>query len=104
MGICRLAQTLVPTRRLSISVGYEPVQQILAGNAGHGAFVRDGSTFFARYEPLPLYGWGILVEQPAAVFQQSVWAIERRVWLFWVVFIVVAFGRRVCPWAWLRSC
>ncbi len=72
--------------------GYEPVQQILAGNAGHGAFVRDGSTFFARYEPLPLYGWGILVEQPAAVLQQRVWAIERRVWLLGVVFIFVGFG------------
>jgi PAS domain S-box-containing protein len=72
--------------------GYEPVQHMLVGNAGHGAFVRDGSTFFARYEPLPLYGWGILVEQPAAVLQQRVWAIERRVWLLGLVFIVVGFG------------
>jgi PAS domain S-box-containing protein len=72
--------------------GYEPIQQILAGHAGHGVFIRDGSTFFASYEPLPLYGWGILVEQPAAVLQRHVWAIERQVWLLGLVFIVVAFG------------
>ncbi|GEM_PF-356683 len=72
--------------------GYEPVRQMLAGKVGHGEFVREGSTFFAEYEPLHLYGWGILVEQPAAVLQQHVWAIERRVWLLGLVFMVVGLG------------
>jgi PAS domain S-box-containing protein len=69
--------------------GYEPVRQMLAGNAGHGAFVREGKTFFAKHEPLHLFGWGILVEQPADVLQQHVWVIERRVWMLGLVFIVV---------------
>ncbi len=69
--------------------GYEPVRRMLAGNAGNGAFVREGKTFFANYEPLNLFGWGILVEQPAAILQQHVWAMQRRVWLLGLVFIVV---------------
>src|SRR4051812_44138506 len=65
--------------------GYRPVQEMLAGNAAQGAFVRDGNTFFARYQPVPLYGWGILVEQPAAVLHQHARAVEQRVWLLALV-------------------
>jgi PAS domain S-box-containing protein len=71
---------------------YEPVQRMLAGKAGQGVFARDGTTFFTWYEPLPLYGWGILVERPAAVSQQRVWDIERQVWLLGLVFVVVGLG------------
>jgi PAS domain S-box-containing protein len=71
---------------------YEPVRQLLAGKAGNGAFVRDGTTFSTWYEPLPAYGWGVLVEQPAAVLQHRVWVIERRVWLFGLVFVVIGLG------------
>ncbi|MGA9393172.1 MAG: PAS domain S-box protein [Candidatus Sulfotelmatobacter sp.] len=72
--------------------GYEPVQHMRAGTAGHGVFARDGRTFFTTFEPLPAYGWGILVEQPATVRQQLVWAVERRVWLLALLFIVVGLG------------
>jgi len=71
---------------------YEPVQRMLAGKAGQGMFARDGTTFFTWYEPLPLYGWGILVEQPAAVLQQRVWDIERQIWLLGLIFVVVGLG------------
>ena len=72
--------------------GYQPVRRMLAGKAGHGEFVREGATFFAKYEPLHLFGWGILVEQPAAILQQHAWAIERRVWLLGLVFIALGLG------------
>jgi PAS domain S-box-containing protein len=72
--------------------GYEPVKQIRAGHAGYGMFVRDGKTFFARYEPTSDYGWGVLVEKPTSVLHQGVWAVERQVWLLCLVFLVVGLG------------
>jgi PAS domain S-box-containing protein len=69
--------------------GYEPVKQLRASNSGLGTFTRDGNAFLARYEPVKPYGWGVIVEQPSAVLQQGVWAIERRVWLFALVFLCV---------------
>jgi PAS domain S-box-containing protein len=69
--------------------GYEPVKQIRAGHPGVGTFVRDGTTFFTRYEPVPEYGWGVLVEQPSDVLKHGVWVVERRVWLLGLVFLVV---------------
>jgi len=69
--------------------GYEPVRQLRAAHAGQGTFVRDGKSFFARYEPVRQYGWGILVEQPSAVLQQGIFAVQRRVWLLGFVFAVV---------------
>jgi PAS domain S-box-containing protein len=69
--------------------GYEPVKQIRAGHPGVGTFVRDGTTFFTRYEPVPEYGWGVLVEQPSDVLKHGVWVVERRVWLLGFVFLVV---------------
>src|SRR5882762_8266210 len=68
---------------------YEPVKRMLAGNAGHGTFVRGDDTFFARYEPVGQYGWGVLVDQPLSALHQGVWAVERRVWLLGLVLIVV---------------
>ena len=69
--------------------GYEPVKQLRASQSGQGTFVRNGNSFFARYEPVQPYGWGVLVEQPSAGLQQGVRAIERRVWLFALVFLGV---------------
>ncbi len=69
--------------------GYEPVRQLRTAQAGQGTFVRDGKSFFARYEPVRQYGWGILVEQPSAVLQQGISAVQRRVWLLGFVLVVV---------------
>jgi PAS domain S-box-containing protein len=69
--------------------GYEPVRQLRTAHAGQGTFVRDGKSFFTRYEPVRQYGWGILVEQPSAALHQGVFAIQRRVWLLGFVFAVV---------------
>jgi PAS domain S-box-containing protein len=68
---------------------YEPVKLMLAGNAGHGTFVRDNDTFFARYEPAGHYGWGILVEQPSAALHRGLQAVERRVWFLGLVLVGV---------------
>jgi PAS domain S-box-containing protein len=54
--------------------------------------VRDGKNFFTTYEPVGQYGWRILVEQPAAVLQQGILAVQRRVWLLGFVFAVVGLG------------
>ena len=67
--------------------GYEPVKQVRAGKAGNGTFGRDGSTFFTRYEPVGQYGWGVLVEQPAAALHHGIRAVEQRVWLLGLAFL-----------------
>jgi PAS domain S-box-containing protein len=69
--------------------GYEPVKRMRAGQAGSGIFPRSGTSFFARYEPLPQYGWGVLVEQSSAALHQGVFIVEHRVWLLGLVFVVV---------------
>ncbi len=71
---------------------YEPVKRVRAGNSGNGVFVRDGEAFFEHYEPLPEYGWGILVEQPASALQAGTSAIERRIWLLGLAFLGVGVG------------
>ena len=69
--------------------GYEPVKRLRIGQSGFGAFTRDRQTFFARYQPVGTYGWGILVEQPAATLHQGAWAVERRVWFLALEFLSV---------------
>jgi PAS domain S-box-containing protein len=72
--------------------GYEPVKQARAGLAGNGTFRRDGTSFFTSYEPVPHYGWGVLVEQPAVALQQATWAVKQRLWLLGLAFLVVGLG------------
>jgi PAS domain S-box-containing protein len=69
--------------------GYEPVKRLQTGLSGYGLFTRDDDTFAARYEPLPQYGWGVLVEQPASVLHHGVALVERRVWLLGIAFLVL---------------
>jgi PAS domain S-box-containing protein len=63
-----------------------------AGKTGHGISVRGGDTFFAKYEHVGQYGWGVLVEQPLPALHQGVWAVQRHVWLLGLVFVVVGLG------------
>ena len=69
--------------------GYEPVRQTRAGQAGNGTFARDGTTFFVGYEPLPRYGWGVLVEQSSDAIHQGIWVVERRIWFLGLMFLAV---------------
>ena len=69
--------------------GYEPVRRLRTAQAGYGTFVRDGKRFFARYEPVGHYGWGILVEQPTSVLHQGIFVVQRRVWLLGFVLALV---------------
>lgn len=71
---------------------YEPVKLVRSGQDGNGTFAHDGKSFFTRYEPIPPYGWGVLVEQQSAVLQRNVSAVERRVWLFGLAFLLVGLG------------
>ena len=71
---------------------YEPVQHMRAGNSGTGTFARDGVQYFARYEPISPYGWGVLVEQPANLWHRNVWLLQRGVWLLGLVLIAVGLG------------
>jgi len=71
---------------------YQPIPQVSSGQSGHGTFTRNGESFFVRYEPVPRYGWGVLVEQPSVALQQGVWAVERGVWLLGLVFLAVGLG------------
>jgi PAS domain S-box-containing protein len=70
--------------------GYEPVNRLRAGQGGYGIFARNGSSFFAHYEPVPQYHWGVLVEQPSTDLRKAASAVEQRVWLLGLVFVVVA--------------
>jgi PAS domain S-box-containing protein len=72
--------------------GYEPVKKMKTGHAGYGTFERDGASFFTRYEPVPEYGWGVLVEQPSDVLKHGVSVVEHRVWLLGLVFLIVGLG------------
>ena len=72
--------------------GYEPVRRARSGLTGNGSFARGGTTFFASYQPLSPYGWVALVEQRSAVIHQGIWAIQRRVWLLGLLFLVVGLG------------
>ena len=72
--------------------GYEPVRQLRAGRTGYGVYGRDGGKFLARYQPTSKYGWGVLVEKSAAVLDEGIWAVERRVWLLGFVFLTLGLG------------
>lgn len=67
---------------------YGPVQQMQSGQSGNGTFVRDGNSLFTRYEPIPEFGWGILVEKPSTALHQNISAVEKPVWLLGLVFLV----------------
>jgi PAS domain S-box-containing protein len=69
--------------------GYEPAKRARAGMSGNGTFTRGDTMFFAGYQPLPPYGWSILVEQRSATIHQGIWAIQRRVWLLGLLFLAV---------------
>jgi PAS domain S-box-containing protein len=68
---------------------YEPVRLIRNGRTGSGTYIRDGTSFFAHYEPLPQFGWGILVEQRSSALHQGVRTVEERVWLLALLFLVL---------------
>ncbi len=71
---------------------YEPVQRLQGQSAGTGTFMRDGTAQFTRYEPVPDYGWGVIVEQPASFLRQSILSVEYRVWLLALAFLAVGMG------------
>jgi len=72
--------------------GYEPVRQLRNGHSGDGTFTRDGQSFFARYEPVGRYGWGVLIEQQSSVLHRGVQAVEGRVWFLGLVFLGLGLG------------
>lgn len=72
--------------------GYGPVRLMQAGRTGHGTFVRGNDAFFAAYQPVGQYGWGVLVEQPLPALHAGVGVVERRVWLLGLAFVVVGLG------------
>jgi len=71
---------------------YGPVQRLQSGAAGSGTFTRNGVSMFSSYEPVPGYGWGIIVEQPSARLQEGIKSVERRVWLLGLLFLAVGLG------------
>ncbi|HTE90471.1 MAG TPA: response regulator, partial [Terriglobales bacterium] len=71
---------------------HEPVKLVRAGRTGNGIFARNNQLVFTHYEPVAEYGWGLLLEQPAATLQQGVWAVGRRVWLLGALFLIVGLG------------
>jgi PAS domain S-box-containing protein len=71
---------------------YESLKLAGSGRSGNGIFPRNNQLAFTHYEPIPKYGWGILLEQPLAALQQGVWAVGRRVWLLGALFLVAGLG------------
>jgi PAS domain S-box-containing protein len=71
---------------------YEPVRRLRAHQIGTGLFWRDGDQFFARYEPVFPYGWGVLVEQPVSTLHHGVWLVQRGIWVLGLVLVGLALG------------
>jgi PAS domain S-box-containing protein len=80
-----------PSASIDLS-GHEPVKLMQSGRTGDGIFTRGNKLVFTHYEPIPKYGWGILLEQPSATLQQGVWAVGRRVWFLGALFLAVGLG------------
>ena len=80
-----------PSASIDLS-GHEPVKLMQSGRTGNGIFRRGSKLVFTHYEPIPKYGWGILLEQPSATLQQGVWAVGRRVWFLGALFLAVGLG------------
>jgi PAS domain S-box-containing protein len=80
-----------PSAAIDLS-GHEPVKLMQSGRTGDGIFTRGNKLVFTHYEPIPKYGWGILLEQPSATLQQGVWAVGRRVWFLGAMFLAVGLG------------
>jgi PAS domain S-box-containing protein len=70
----------------------EALKQLQSRRGRNENLVRDGETRFASYEPAGESGWGVLVEQSASVLQEGVWALERRLWLLGLVFLLLGLG------------
>ena len=67
---------------------YEPAKRMQAGQAGYGSFVHDGQSWLTRYEPVPNYRWGVLVQQPSTYLQRRVWNVQKRILLLSLVFVM----------------
>jgi len=72
--------------------GLEAVRYVLRGENGSGIFNQDNQQYFVSYEPVGLYGWGILVEQPEEILKAGAWAVERRMWILGAVLLALAAG------------
>jgi PAS domain S-box-containing protein len=75
--------------------GYAPVSAIRAGKAGNGMSERDGNRFFSRYESVPRYRWGVIVEKPVSALRESVWSVEKHIWLLGLLFLSLGLGLSV---------
>jgi hypothetical protein len=85
-------QSINPQSPLIDLTGYEPVNGIRAGRAGNGTFVRDSSRFFTRYDSVPRYRWGVIVEKSISALRESVWSVEKHVWLLGLLFLTLGLG------------
>ncbi len=74
---------------------YEPVKQLLRSRTGFGTFSRSDTRFSAAFQPTTESGWGVLVEKPTAVLEESVWTVERWVWILGIVFLVLGLATTV---------
>jgi PAS domain S-box-containing protein len=95
-------QNIDPQAKIIALADYAPVKRLKAGKGGNGVFSRAGNTFFAGYEPVGGYGWGVLVEQPLTVLQQGIWAVQGRLWLLGSVFLFIGLGLSMFM-AWMYS-
>jgi PAS domain S-box-containing protein len=71
---------------------YEPVKLLQSGQNGDGVFWRDGRLFFTHYEPIVMFKWGVLVEQPLSVQQLAIVLVQKRIWALGLVFLLVGLG------------
>ncbi len=81
-----------PNMVVADSDAREVVERVQAAQDRKASFVRNGEARFSSYEAAGQTGWGVLVEQSASVLQQGVWALEKRVWLLGLVFLILGLG------------
>ncbi len=46
--------------------GKAPVRNVISGLTGHCEYTDQGETWVATFQPIPLTGWGLVVQQPKA--------------------------------------
>jgi PAS domain S-box-containing protein len=79
-------------RHYTSNDGKERVEQVVRGHATDKAFTIYDKTIFLHYEPLPAYGWGVLVDRQPAALRAGISVVERQAWRWGLLFALLGVG------------
>jgi PAS domain S-box-containing protein len=79
-------------RQYASSDGKAKLDQVVRGHAMDKAFTIYDKTIFLHYEPLPEYGWGVLVDRQPAALRAGISVVERQAWGWGLLFALLGVG------------